>query len=445
MNGKLISKVALVCIAKNEDNYIEEWIDYHKKIGFDDIFIYQNDWRYLKDYPNVIKINYDGDVQQENSYNDFVKNYKERYDWAMFLDVDEFLVLHKHNNVKDFLEEYKDHKAVAICWVHFGDNGHKEIINNEYSVLKRFTKRERLASQYIKSIVNLSYDFHMTIHFPVGVDIIDTNFNNFNLQNIHKSVEVAQVNHYFCKTYTEFLKKIERGRADLLCKREPKEFLIYNKNEVEDMSAFNFYYKSENIVQIGCNVGNDHVFDYVSEHKNHIKNLILVDANYKCIDACKKNYEFCNVVKTFNYAIVSNDLKVADLFIPSNNEVSQQSSLSENHVSTHSKIMGFDSYNKIQVDALNINEFLCKLELPYIDKLYIDIEGLDVDIINSIDFERFEIKYIQFEHIHSDGTFSNFNGDYNDNFVEYKKCLDKLISYDYNITKDMINTIAKKR
>ena len=36
-------KVALVCIAKNEDNYIQEWITYNKLIGFDDIFIYQND------------------------------------------------------------------------------------------------------------------------------------------------------------------------------------------------------------------------------------------------------------------------------------------------------------------------------------------------------------------------------------------------------------------
>ena len=36
-------KIALVCIAKNEDNYIKEWITYHKKLGFDDIFIYEND------------------------------------------------------------------------------------------------------------------------------------------------------------------------------------------------------------------------------------------------------------------------------------------------------------------------------------------------------------------------------------------------------------------
>lgn len=33
-------KTALVCIAKNEDNYIDEWIEYHLMLGFDRIFVY---------------------------------------------------------------------------------------------------------------------------------------------------------------------------------------------------------------------------------------------------------------------------------------------------------------------------------------------------------------------------------------------------------------------
>ena len=49
-------KVALVCIAKNEDLYIDEWIDYHFKLGFDEIFVYQNNWRFNKDIENALKI-----------------------------------------------------------------------------------------------------------------------------------------------------------------------------------------------------------------------------------------------------------------------------------------------------------------------------------------------------------------------------------------------------
>lgn len=41
-------KTALVCIAKDEDDYLKEWVDYHLRIGFDEIFVYQNNWRYPK-------------------------------------------------------------------------------------------------------------------------------------------------------------------------------------------------------------------------------------------------------------------------------------------------------------------------------------------------------------------------------------------------------------
>lgn len=33
-------KTAIVCIAKNEDNYINEWIKYHTKLGFDYVCVY---------------------------------------------------------------------------------------------------------------------------------------------------------------------------------------------------------------------------------------------------------------------------------------------------------------------------------------------------------------------------------------------------------------------
>jgi hypothetical protein len=33
-------KTALVSIAKNEDNYLKEWVDYNLYLGFNDIFIY---------------------------------------------------------------------------------------------------------------------------------------------------------------------------------------------------------------------------------------------------------------------------------------------------------------------------------------------------------------------------------------------------------------------
>lgn len=35
-------KIALCCIVKDENEYIDEWVNHHKNIGFDQIIIYDN-------------------------------------------------------------------------------------------------------------------------------------------------------------------------------------------------------------------------------------------------------------------------------------------------------------------------------------------------------------------------------------------------------------------
>jgi hypothetical protein len=237
-------KIALVCIAKNEDNYIQEWVSYHKKIGFDDVFVYQNNWRCLVDTPNLIKIEFDGDTKQIEAYNHFIQNYKHIYEWAAFFDVDEFLVLKKHGNVKDFIEDYFEYSAVAINWFIFGCNGHEMVIDGNYNVLERFTMRQANINPHIKCIVNIrKEDIFMKIHDP-DCSWVDTSGKiNYGYLNHEGNDEIAQINHYFTKTKEEFIKKVDRGRADEDFKRSIDEFYYYNNfcNEVEDLGAYNFF------------------------------------------------------------------------------------------------------------------------------------------------------------------------------------------------------------
>jgi hypothetical protein len=237
-------KVALVCIAKNEDNYIQEWIDYHKKIGFDDIFIYQNNWRSSIEESNVIKIEFDGDNMQINAYNHFIVTNNLNYDWVAFFDVDEFLVLKKHKNISDFLSEYTEFQSIGINWVLFGDNGLNSV-DGEYSVIKRFTKRQIGVNQHIKSIVKLNKNLTMTVHAP-SCFWVDPNKNeNRGVFNHNGDDSIAQINHYFTKTKDEFFEKCSRGRADTPkhITRTIKEFEPHNLNEIEDLTAYKFLYE----------------------------------------------------------------------------------------------------------------------------------------------------------------------------------------------------------
>ena len=233
-------KVALVCIAKNEDNYITEWVNYHKKIGFDSIFIYENNWSCSIEDPKVTKIRFDGKLKQIESYNHFYENYID-FDWAAFFDVDEFLVLKKHKDIKDFLKDYEDYLSVGINWVLFGDNGINHV-GDDYSVIKRFTKRQIGVDQHIKSIVNLNRcRSKMGIHSPQCKWVDPDKILNEGPFNKNGNDNIVQINHYFCKTKDEFINKIKRGRADNEKFRDISEFDAHNKNETLDLNAYNFF------------------------------------------------------------------------------------------------------------------------------------------------------------------------------------------------------------
>lgn len=240
-------KVALVCVAKNEDNYIDEWVRYYVKLGVDTIFMYQNDWRTDYEHPNLIKLTLDGSGQQLNSYNDWLRNRKGGFDWVAFFDMDEFLVLKKHNTIQEFVSDYQNQNGIGINWYLFGNNGHENVTNGDYSQIKRFTKRQATMDIHVKTILNCHVNCFMGVHNPNGLPIVSPNGIQFSGPfNTNPNNEIAQLNHYYCKTPEEFLKKCERGRADLKDVKNTfdSSYHPHNFNDVEDLWAYDFMYKN---------------------------------------------------------------------------------------------------------------------------------------------------------------------------------------------------------
>jgi hypothetical protein len=241
--------VALVCFAREEDNYIEEWTKYHFKIGFDKIIIYQDQWECKLNDPKIVKISstYGKDPNRlVGFYNHFIESMSSSFDHAAFFDVDEFLVLKKHNNVKNFLKSYLECQSIGIPWVYFGDNGLSSVEDNDYSVIKRFTKRrKRIGWGHglpVKQILKLDKKIQMSIHHP---------FCEWHSQNkiintgpgllTEEPTDIAQLNHYYCKTKQEFVEK----KMNLNVHDWPVglgNFNNFNFNEIEDLAAYNFYF-----------------------------------------------------------------------------------------------------------------------------------------------------------------------------------------------------------
>ena len=250
-------RTAVVCIAKNEDRYIKEWAEYHLKLGFDSVYIYQNDWRCALEMPNVYKGIIDGKARQIDCYNKFLKKEK-GYDWVAFIDVDEFIVLSKHSSITEFIEwmlaTHGPTDAMVLYWTFFGDNGIKEDDGSE-GTLKRFTKRAA-SNRHYKSIVNgKTKNYRFRNPHEGNRPAKNTRGKSparMSLPNVAGSypVDVAKINHYFTKTRKEFEKKVARGRADVTYKRKSSnaEFdkLQKNHNLFEDFEARDFMYPPNN-------------------------------------------------------------------------------------------------------------------------------------------------------------------------------------------------------
>jgi hypothetical protein len=262
-------KAALVCIAKNEDNYILEWIAYHQKLGFDSIFIYQNNWQFPINIKGVHTIEFNGECQQLPAYNHFIENYSSSFEWVAFIDVDEFFVLKKHSGIKDFLVDFKDVQGgLAINWVMFGSNGQTDVKNGNYAVLSRFTRCAKSPNRHIKSILRIkrietsNWLQRLFSSGQTKVRMINPHFPNIALLDTRREkvegpfnpggpVDLLQINHYFIKSSAEFRVRNARVRADQAGYRNISSFDdgarvandVEDFNDMEDFTALNFYLK----------------------------------------------------------------------------------------------------------------------------------------------------------------------------------------------------------
>ena len=126
-------RVVVCAMAKNESLYIKDWVNHHLRIGFDKIYIYDND---DLDVPNdkliehilpksdkIEIIDIRGKKEEcllHHTFNEFYKTHK--FDWCLFCDIDEFLS--GVPNIHALLEQriFKNINQIRVKWRLFGDD-----------------------------------------------------------------------------------------------------------------------------------------------------------------------------------------------------------------------------------------------------------------------------------------------------------------------------------
>ena len=154
-----------------------------------------------------------------------------------------------------------------------------------------------------------------------------------------------------------------------------------------------------NIVQIGCNDGNDDAYKYISKYKNNIENLVLVEPLTEFNEDLHKRYSGLNYYIENSIITDTEDKEMAFYVVDgAARNFTEISSLDSSHIQKH----GQSKIKEMKLPAMNINQLFEKYNLSTIDHLYIDAEGYDARIIKSINFDKFYIDRIEYENLHID-------------------------------------------
>ena len=240
--------LSIAATVKNEAPYIAEWIEYHKLVGVEKFYIYDNEsddnlTDVLKPYIESGDVDYTlwpGQGQQIPIYNDAVRKSRGETKWLAVIDLDEFLVPLQTETVPELLKEYEDQVGLVVHWLIYGDNGHAT--KTDGLVIERFTAHSEPSyehNRHIKSIVNPREVVEKPVHealYRGGVFAVNED-REFGPGATWLPIrqEKIRLHHYFGKSLEEYKAKRSRGLAD---KKgviySEKEFILNNRNDIRN-------------------------------------------------------------------------------------------------------------------------------------------------------------------------------------------------------------------
>ena len=236
-------KICLCAIVKNENLYIREFVDHYKKIGYNNIIIYDNNdeggeyfEKIIEDYIEsgfikIIKINdfrekSPDKIPQFYAYKDCYSRFNKLYDWLSFFDIDEFLEIDKkYGLIQDFLKDkiFNRCKNIKVNWLVYHD---ENILYYENKTLQERIKKYNYSNpinRHIKSTVrgNLSKNYWEKLENPHTSLLRFTSCSSSGKKIMYNSpfndppdYTNALLKHYCNKSFEEYCLKLKRGRAD---------------------------------------------------------------------------------------------------------------------------------------------------------------------------------------------------------------------------------------
>jgi len=241
---------AICCIAKSENHYLKEWVDYHFGIGFKHIFIFDNNAEngeriepLFDGSENVTILDCRGKIMyQQTAYTEFYRTYGNQFDWIAYIDVDEFITFSENSGIHtidEFLHTFdgKHADVIQLNWMLYGDND--LVCTESFSVLDRFVRplpydiklfggdfpqNDMVKNIYRGGLLDGKPEWKQASGWSIGphtcrwmnsLSFVDDKGERCE-GDWRKPYDfsVAYVRHYFTKTIVEWVIKKTRGRVN---------------------------------------------------------------------------------------------------------------------------------------------------------------------------------------------------------------------------------------
>lgn len=265
--------VTIGAIFKNEAQYLKEWIEFHRIVGVEHFYLYNNGSNdnymdILHPYVEqgfVTLVDWPYQQAQMQCYGDIITKFRGETEWLGLIDIDEFVVPKSVMNIREALHPFRYAPSVLIYWRVFGTSG---LMNRERDglVTEDFTVSWPKYYTVGKCFLNMNYDFDIEfarnacihhnawgsyhgIHYPpvnvFGYPVVKS-VHRHNDQDIP-----LQINHYFTKSYMEYQEK--RSKGDVYFKLNPHDeayFLAHEERcQIVDYSAYRFLIRLKRAVK----------------------------------------------------------------------------------------------------------------------------------------------------------------------------------------------------
>lgn len=219
------SYLSICAIYRDEARYMPEWIEFHRLLGVDRFYLYNN--RSSDDHLSVLAPYIDeGTVVwhdwpmfpgQLECYEQCLEEHRAESRWIAFIDLDEFLFSPTRRLLSDVLRDFEAHPGVVVNMVYYGTSGHETPPAG--LAIENYTRRlshDRPRNKAVKSIVDPARTVRIgrIAHYFIYADdqrAVDENFQPMHGHKTeHVSVDLLRINHYFTRSQEERRVKLTR-------------------------------------------------------------------------------------------------------------------------------------------------------------------------------------------------------------------------------------------